>query len=112
MASGFSALAQDPWAATLNFDWVVTAQKVRAYKPAHANFEHAFEQIGVPPARILHVAQSLYHDIEPAKALGLATVWVQRRHGLPGTGATLPAHAQPDLEVPDLRTLAEWAVGV
>jgi 2-haloacid dehalogenase len=51
------------------------------------------------------VAQSLYHDIAPAAQLGLATVWVNRRHGRPGAGATPPAYATPDLEVPDLRTL-------
>ena len=91
------------------FDWVVTAQQVRSYKPALANFERAIEQIGVAPSGILHVAQSLYHDIAPAKSLGLATVWVNRRQGKRGFGATPPAKAEPDLEVPDLKTLAERA---
>ncbi len=57
------------------------------------------------------MAQSLYHDIAPGKALGVATVWVNRRHGQDGTGATPPAEAQPDLVVPDLQTLAKM-VGV
>jgi 2-haloacid dehalogenase len=60
----------------------------------------------LPQNKILHVAQSLFHDIAPAKALGLATVWVNRRYNKAGFGATPPAHAQPDLEVPDLQTLA------
>ncbi len=44
------------------FDWVITAQQARSYKPDPHNFELAFERIGLPPERILHVAQSLYHD--------------------------------------------------
>lgn len=93
----------------VRFDWVVTAQQVRSYKPSLENFRRAFERIGVPPARILHVAQSRFHDIVPARQLGLATVWVNRRPGRPGVGATPPAQAEPDLEVPDLATLARSA---
>jgi 2-haloacid dehalogenase len=55
---------------------------------------------------VVHVAQSLFHDHVPAKSLGLQTVWVNRRAGRAGAGATPPATAMPDLEVPDLRTLA------
>jgi 2-haloacid dehalogenase len=55
------------------------------------------------------VAQSLYHDIAPANALGLASVWVNRRRGRAGSGATPAATAVPDLEVPDLQTLARAA---
>ena len=91
------------------FDWVVTAEQAKSYKPASANFRLALERIGLPRNRILHVAQSLYHDIAPANALGLASVWVNRRQGLPGRGATPAATARPDLEVPDLRTLARAA---
>jgi 2-haloacid dehalogenase len=65
--------------------------------------------VGLPPARILHVAQSLYHDHVPAKRLGLSTVWVNRRAGKPGSGATPPAEATPDLVVPDMATLATVA---
>ena len=90
----------------VTFDFVITAQQVRSYKPSLNNFHLAFQRIGLPPARILHVAQSLFHDHVPAKSLGMSTVWVNRRHGQPGAGATLPAEAQPDLEVPDLQTLA------
>jgi 2-haloacid dehalogenase len=90
----------------VTFDWVITAEQVRSYKPSHNNFMVAFERIGVPRGRILHVAQSLFHDVAPAKSLGLSTVWVNRRHGKTGSGATPPAHATPDLEVPDLDALA------
>lgn len=88
------------------FDTVVTAQQVGAYKPSLRGFELVFERIGVPRDRILHVAQSLFHDHVPAKQLGLTTVWVDRRHGRHGSGATPPADATPDLVVPDMATLA------
>ncbi|MFN8452715.1 MAG: haloacid dehalogenase type II [Anaerolineae bacterium] len=84
------------------FDYVITAQQVQSYKPATAHFHEAFRRIGVPRRQILHVAQSLYHDIGVAKSLGLSTVWVNRRHGQGGSGATPPADAAPDVEVPDL----------
>jgi 2-haloacid dehalogenase len=89
------------------FDWVITAQQAKSYKPDVNNFLIAFDRIGVPKDKILHVAQSLYHDIVPAQALGLSTVWVNRRHAKEGAGATPVAAAKPDLEVPDLKTLAE-----
>ena len=90
----------------VQFDWVITAQQVKSYKPSPNNFRFAFDRIGVPQAKILHVAQSLFHDIAPAKTLGLATVWVNRRHDKAGSGATPAAQAEPDLEVPDLQSLA------
>src|SRR5574340_1281141 len=93
------------------FDHIITAQQARSYKPSLNNFRLALERIGLPAERILHVAQSLYHDIAPAKELGIANVWVNRRAGKRGTGATVAVAAQPDLEVPDLATLAAMAVG-
>ena len=94
----------------VKFDWIVTAQQVRSYKPSENNFLRAFERIGVPRARIIHVAQSRYHDIGPAKRLGVSTVWVNRRFRKTGDGATPGSDAKPDLEVPDLATLAEQLV--
>jgi 2-haloacid dehalogenase len=93
----------------IEFDWVVTAQQVRSYKPALSVFEHALRRIGVAREHILHVAQSIFHDVVPARELGLRTVWVKRRQDRQGFGATPPATATPDLTVPDLRTLAELA---
>jgi 2-haloacid dehalogenase len=94
----------------VSFDWVVTAEQVRSYKPSRRNFDVALERIGRPKAEILHCAQSLFHDIAPARSAGLTTVWVDRRAGRPGTGATPKAAAEPDLTVPDLATLAAQAV--
>ncbi len=58
----------------VSFDWIVSAQTARSYKPSLNNFEVAFDTIEVSRERILHVAQSLYHDHVPAKQLGLNTV--------------------------------------
>ena len=93
----------------VTFDTVITAQQARRYKPNPRGFELAFERIGLPPARILHVAQSLFHDHVPARRLGLKTVWVDRRGNRPGSGANPPAAATPDLTVPDMATLARLA---
>jgi 2-haloacid dehalogenase len=93
----------------VTFDWVITAEQVGSYKPAVANFEAAFRRIDLPRDRILHAAQSLYHDHAPAKRLGLTTVWIDRRHGRAGSGATPPADASPDAVYPDLATFAAAA---
>lgn len=89
------------------FDHVVTAQQSRAYKPSHASFHLAFERMGRGPYGVLHIAQSLYHDIAPANELGLRSVWVNRRAGRQGSGATAPSTAHADLEVHDLATLVQ-----
>lgn len=95
------------------FDWVITAENVRSYKPSLNNFNLAIQRIGLPKGKILHVAQSLYHDIAPAKKIGLSTAWVNRRHGKQGFGATPPEQSLPDLEVPGLKTLvAIMGIGV
>jgi 2-haloacid dehalogenase len=96
----------------VSFDWVVTAQQAKRYKPNPRGFELMFERVGLPPSRILHIAQSLFHDHVPAKRLGLSTVWVDRRGARPGFGATPPAEATPDLVVPDMATLAAMATEV
>ena len=93
----------------VEFDWAITAEQARGYKPRRENFTFALERIDVPRERILHVAQSLFHDHVPAKALGMTTVWVDRRHGREGFGATPAAEASPDLTVPDMRTFAALA---
>ena len=90
----------------VEFDWIVTAEQAGSYKPSTNNFEVALARMGVPRERLLHAAESLFHDVVPAKELGISTVWVHRRAGKGGFGATPPADARPDLEVPDLETLA------
>jgi 2-haloacid dehalogenase len=90
----------------VSFDHIITAQQARSYKPSLNNFHVALERIGAPRQRILHIAQSLFHDHVPAKQLGIDTVWVNRRHDKAGFGATPPAEAQPDMEQRDMRGVA------
>jgi 2-haloacid dehalogenase len=89
----------------IEFDYIITAEQAGTYKPSLGNFELALKRIGAPPGRILHVAESLFHDHVPAKKLGLDTAWVHRRAFKGGFGATPPAEADFDIEVPDLESL-------
>lgn len=84
---------------TVDFEPIVTAQQVRSYKPAPAHWRVARERIG--DARWLHAAQSNFHDIVAANALGLPTAWVNRRGDTPLPGGT------PAYEVRDMAGLAE-----
>jgi 2-haloacid dehalogenase len=89
------------------FDEVVTAGQVGSYKPASVHFFEAQKRLRLPKESILHVAQSLYHDIAPTGALGIKNVWVNRRRGKAGSGATPESSAKPDLEVGSLGELAD-----
>lgn len=90
--------------APVDFDFVVTAQQVKSYKPSHRNFEEALRRSGLSQNQVLHAGQSLYHDVAPANALGIRNVWVNRPSIRPGSGAAKPGAAKPTYEV---RTLAE-----
>jgi 2-haloalkanoic acid dehalogenase type II len=95
----------------VEFDRVVTAQDAGSYKPDPRNFRLAISEVGtlgIRPEQILHTAQSLFHDVAPAKALGLKTAWINRRQGRASAGATpVPkGDAKPDLEV---ASMAEFA---
>ena len=82
------------------FEVVVTAEQVRSYKPAPGHFLAAREQIG--GRRWLHAARSYFHDVMPARALGIPTAWVNR-------GAeTAPDGGRADREIKNLSELAEW----
>lgn len=97
----------------ISFDRVITAEDIGSYKPDPANFRYALDDLkrtlGVAPSRILHTAQSLFHDIVPAKRAGLRTMWVNRRKGREGWGATPPpqGEAEPDVEVSSLAEFVE-----
>jgi 2-haloacid dehalogenase len=87
------------------FDWLITSQQARVYKPSKRMFEFALEKLGISPTKILHVAQSMYHDIIPAKSMGLSTAWIDRRRGKKGPAAAPLAYCRPDIKVPDLESL-------
>jgi 2-haloacid dehalogenase len=98
----------------VHFDLAVTAQDVASYKPALAGFHAAHERIegelGVPRARVLHVAQSLFHDHVPAKSLGMTSVWIDRRDGRPGGATPETAGVTPDARFASMREFAADAV--
>ena len=109
-----SNVDDDLFAATLpqlgvEFDQIVTAQQAAAYKPSLKIFELALSRLGVPANRVLHVGQSLYHDVLPAQSLGLATVWVSRPSARTGVGAVKAAEGRPDLQVSSLAELGAAA---
>lgn len=91
----------------ITFDEVITAAQVGSYKPNIENFHFAHEKIqrtlGIPKDRILHVAQSLFHDHAPAKSIGMTTVHIKRR----GNGAAPQASAVPDEVFADMKSFAQ-----
>ena len=89
----------------VEFDAIVTAEDVGAYKPSHRNFEYMLDKLGrglggdaVAKADILHVAESLFHDHKPANAIGLSSCWIYRRHKDSGYGATMDPGEAPHVD--------------
>ena len=91
----------------VQFDEVVTAQQIESYKPAPEHFHEVLRRLALEPSQVIHVAQSLFHDIGPVSALGWQTVWVRRgaQDGQPG--ATPAADATPTCMVDDLAAAAD-----
>jgi 2-haloacid dehalogenase len=95
----------------VDFDAVITAQQAESYKPSVNNFQIALRALSIAPEQLLHAAQSIYHDVVPARALGISTAWVNRKSARPGVGAVRSSNApaseqRADLEVADLASLA------
>jgi len=82
------------------FEVIVTAQQVRSYKPAPRHFLEARRRTGDEPW--LHAAQSYFHDVVPARALGIPVAWINRK------GELRSGDASPDIELRDLTELADW----
>jgi 2-haloacid dehalogenase len=96
----------------VEFDLIVTAEDVGSYKPTPRNFEVLLERLavlGVRKERLLHTAESLFHDHVPAKAFGLATAWIHRRAAKGNFGATRAPDqpVKPDWQVTTLAELAD-----
>ena len=100
----------------VTFDKVITAEDVGAYKPRPAHFEALFDSLpamGVDRDELLHVAQSLYHDHEPARRLGLPSVWIDRGRDRSEAGATPPptdGAIEPRWRFPTLAAFADAAM--
>jgi 2-haloacid dehalogenase len=81
------------------FELSIVASEIDSYKPARAHWDEFFERSGAKPDRLVHVGASLFHDVAPAVALGLRTIWVNRLGESP--------EPQPDLELRSLDGLAD-----
>jgi 2-haloalkanoic acid dehalogenase type II len=98
----------------VEFDRIITAEDLGSYKPDPRNFAALVaevEAMGTPRTKLLHVAQSLFHDHVPAQAVGLSTAWIDRRGEMPGGGATRqpPGQVRPDFVFKTLAALADAA---
>ncbi len=85
----------------VTFDAVYTAEDMGSYKPSPRNFDYMLTQLarrGIPKEKILHTAESLFHDHQPAKQFGLANCWIYRRHDQEGFGATIEPGERPDCD--------------
>lgn len=100
----------------VEFDAVITAEDVGAYKPSRANFDYMLAKLGrglggrpVAKDEVLHTAESLFHDHGPANDVGLASCWIHRRHGGAGSGATMSMEKAPryDFRFTSLAEMAE-----
>jgi 2-haloacid dehalogenase len=83
----------------VEIDLRITVAEAGSYKPAHGHWQRFTSQTGAGSDRHVHVARSLFHDIAPARELGLKTVWINRAAETTDLG--------PDVELPDLRGLAD-----
>jgi 2-haloacid dehalogenase len=81
------------------FDETVVASEIGSYKPALGHWREFAGRTGADPARHVHVGASLYHDIAPARGLGLASIWINRL-------GEEPDH-EPTVELTDLRGLPQ-----
>jgi 2-haloacid dehalogenase len=83
----------------VEFDLSVVASEIGSYKPSPGHWDEFFARSGADRERHVHIGASLFHDIAPAGALGLRTIWVNRLGE--------EAEPQPDVELRSLAGLAE-----
>ena len=95
----------------IRFDLVCTAEEIGSYKPDERNFRFLLarlSEMGIEKGELLHAAQSLYHDIEPARELGIRTAWVDRYSGAASGAARAPqGQVKADVRVSSLHELVE-----
>lgn len=85
----------------VDFDAAFTAEDIGSYKPNSRNFEYMLETLqrsGIEKSKILHTAESLFHDHVPAKKHGLTNCWIYRRHDQDGFGATRDPGQMPEID--------------
>jgi 2-haloacid dehalogenase len=81
------------------FELAIVASEIGSYKPARTHWDRFFAETGAATDHHVHVAQSHYHDIVPARALGLTTIWINRYGER--------AEPAPTRELPDLALLPD-----
>ncbi|MGH3000997.1 MAG: HAD family hydrolase, partial [Gaiellaceae bacterium] len=81
------------------FELAIVASEIGSYKPAHRHWEEFAAQTGADRGGHVHVAASLFHDVAPARELGLHTIWINRLGEEP--------HPRPDIELKTLTGLAD-----
>jgi len=91
----------------VRLDVLVTAQQVRSYKPAEPHFAALLERLLLKPDQVLHVAESRFHDIEPAKRLGFRTAWSRRQAGASASGDPTAPGLEADFEAGSLSELCD-----
>ncbi|EME87881.1 uncharacterized protein MYCFIDRAFT_159075 [Pseudocercospora fijiensis CIRAD86] len=94
-----------------HFDKIYTAQDIGSYKPDLRNFHYLLEHIrsdfGVEKDELCHVAQSLFHDHQPAKEVELQSVWVDRAGFMGGNPEGAQEKFGFQLRVETLQELAD-----
>lgn len=83
---------------TVAFDLLVTAEQLRSYKPASAHFHRALDEVEGDRGRIVHIAASYFHDVRPARELGIRTVWINREGERRPAGGPAPTVTATDLD--------------
>ena len=83
----------------VRFDALITAEDVRAYKPNPAIFHQALALLACPAQEVVHVAFGAENDLQPAQALGLRIVYLNRQK------SPLP-EVLPEAEIADLEELS------
>jgi 2-haloacid dehalogenase len=86
------------------FDLTITEREAESYKPAPGHWERFLDVSGADRDRHVHVAASLYHDIEPCSRMGIPAVWINRL----GEASDLPRAA----ELPGLAGLPQTLDGL
>ena len=85
----------------VEFDTIYTAEDIGSYKPDNRNFDYMLdklESIGITRGQVLHTAESMFHDHQPANHFGLANCHIYRRHSEKGFGATMTPEKMPRVD--------------
>jgi 2-haloacid dehalogenase len=81
------------------FELEIVAGEIGSYKPSPWHWEVFLARSDADRSHHVHVAASLFHDVAPATALGIPTVWINRLGEDP--------EPQPTRELHDLSPLAD-----